>query len=150
MKDDKIEDLFKSIPRSPEDMAQLQDKILNHESAEVVAKAHAHNKRIQSAKEMLKMFESDTFKRFWRIVHDEMIVATDGSVRSIVGNKQQGLMYDPLGQIAQLNNIQGGLELLDSQTMQMEIWVKTAEGDEIDVEELQSKFNQMREEAKSN
>lgn len=149
-KENQYQELFKTIPRTPEDMAELEDKILKHDTEEVLAKAHKHNERIEAAKKIVRMFETPEFQRFWKIVHDDQEKEIDGGVRHIKGQQTETRFYDPLGQLSQLNLIQGGLEMLDTQTQQMEIWKKTAEGKEIDVEELRSAFSQMKTEAQSN
>lgn len=139
-----MDKILGKIPRTEEEMADLKTRMFENDSQEVLDKSYKINDRIATAKKMLEMFESDIFKKFWKAIHDDMLVDVDGGVRSITGNNLNGMTYDPLGQIAQLNRMQGGIELLDAQTMQMEMFTAAATQDPIDVEEMKANLQNMK------
>lgn len=141
------EEKFSSIPRTEEEMVELRKQVANKDLEKLVSQAHKHNARIDLAKRMMRMFESDEFKIFWEAVHTTFVQEMDHSVAGIKGSpetdgKSGAKRYDPLGQLVQLNNIQGGLEVLDSQAFQKAVFEKTAtDGKEVDINELKAKLN---------
>jgi hypothetical protein len=78
------------------------------------------------------MFESDEFQSFWKTIHTEMKKMIDTSPAHIKGN--------PFEKLEQLGIIQGGLEILESQDVQMEIIRKTAQGEIVDTSPLEEKL----------
>ena len=78
------------------------------------------------------MFESEEFQTFWKSIHTEMKSFIDTSPAHIKGN--------PFEKLEQLGIIQGGLQLLESQEVQMEIIRKTAQGEIVDTSLLEEKL----------
>lgn len=136
----KPEDVFNSIPRTPEEMATIRAEIAQGDLGKVIDKAHAHNKRLASARAIVRMMESDAFKELWAAVHEETKKLIDRPVSHIKGSPSKDQRFDPFGKLEELTLIQGGLEMLESQSMQLEIFRRIAKGEEINVEELEAKL----------
>ena len=86
------------------------------------------------------MFQTEEFIEFWKMVNTEMRTMTDQSVSSIKGSPQGGNGYDPLGQMAQINYIQGGIEILDSQMITKQQIESNAKAEIVPTEELEQKI----------
>jgi len=136
------EEIAKSIPRTKEELEEIRIGLTQAETKKTIDKAHATNDKIQRARKMVKMFDTEEFQWFWEMIHDKMEELTNYSVREIKGESTQS-RYDPLGQLVQLNTIQGGLEMLDSQSIQKKIIEETAKGELIKVEELEAKLQEI-------
>jgi hypothetical protein len=126
------EDIAKSIPSTKEELENIRTGLSQQDTKTTLDKAYKQNERINQCRKMVKMFDSEEFQSFWKTVHDEMEKMLDTSPRHIKGN--------PFEKIDQLATIQGGLEMLESQTVQMEIIRKTASGNVIDTAELEEKM----------
>lgn len=137
---DQYEKLFQTIPRTKSEMDRIRESLFRKQGDQVIDNAHKHNARIEMAKRIAKMFQSEEFQHFWRIVFDEIKELSETSVSQIKGTPAKDQRYDPFGQLAQLNNIQGGLEMLESMDIQKRIFEETAKGEPINVEELKSKL----------
>lgn len=134
-------ELFGRIPRSREEMQEIEDIVARKDTKKILEKAYSSNARIENAKKMALMFGTDEFRAFWKAVNEDMEVI-DVGIRNIRGNPAKG-GYDPLGQLVQLNNVQGALEMLEAQNMQVEVIRKLAESETIDTEVLQAKIREM-------
>lgn len=135
--------LFKGIPQTKEEMENIRGQIGQVDSAKTLEKAQKRNAKIEMAKKMIRMFNTEEFQNFWRMVNTDLREVTNQSVGSIKGSPQGGQGYDPLGQMAQINYIQGGLEILDSQTMTKQEIESLAKAEIIPTEELEQKIKEI-------
>jgi len=131
---------FNGIPQTKEEMENIRSQVGQMDSKALLSKAQKINTNIELCKRMTRMFGTDEFKEFWRLVHDDVEKMTDGGVRAIKGHITDYQRYDPLGQLAQLNIIQGGLEVLESQAMTKEAIEQKSKKPEIDTTELEEKL----------
>lgn len=136
------ENVAKSIPRTREELEELKSDISQEETQKVLDKAYNQNERINQCRKIVKMFETEEFKLFWDAINVKMKEIVNVAVPHIKGDPKD-TRYDPLGQLVQLNNIQGGLEMLESQEIQKKIIEETANGELIEVETLEAKLKEI-------
>jgi hypothetical protein len=134
------QDIASRIPRTKEEMERTKEQIGNNITQETINKAYKINASIDKAKEMARMFKSEPFQAFWKLIHDDLKELTDRSVRDIKGSPGEKNGYDPFGQLVQLNIIQGGLELLESQEMQISVIIEQSKREPIDTTEMEEKL----------
>ena len=134
------QNIINKIPRTKEEMEKTREQIGQNITQETVEKAYKINERIDRSREMVRMFKSEPFKQFWKLIHDDIKELTNKSVRDIKGSPSEKNGYDPFGQLVQLNIIQGGLDLLESQEMQMAEIEQIAKREPIDTVELEEKL----------
>lgn len=125
-----------SIPRTKEEMDKIRGEVSQLDSKALLEKAQKINASTERAQRMVRMFNTEEFQEFWKIVNEDMEKQTNQSVSSIKGN---GNGFDPLGQMAQLNHIQGGLSILETQKMTIETIKEKAKRKVIPTEELERK-----------
>lgn len=131
---------YEGIPKSKEEMESIRGNIDQLDSAKILEKSQKRNTKIEMAKRMSRMFQTEEFIEFWKMVNTEMRTMTDQSVSSIKGSPQGGNGYDPLGQMAQINYIQGGIEILDSQMITKQQIESNAKAEIVPTEELEQKI----------
>jgi hypothetical protein len=131
-----------SIPRTKEEMDEIRNAIDGSKSEVVLEKAYKHNERVERAKKIVRMFGSEEFQFFWNSIVVQMkdLLISPDALKQLKGSPAKDQRYDPFGQLVQLNNMQGGLEMLESQEIQRKIFEETARGEVIDVDELKSKL----------
>lgn len=138
------EDVLKNIPRTQKEMEDLSGKISSDNMEKAMEKGYKLNEKIEKARRMVKMFESEVFKEFWEIVHDEMKRMTETSVSQIKGDPSKEMRYDPWGQLVQLNQIQGGIEMLESIMIQKKVIEEMAKRDPMNMDELKAKLEAIK------
>ena len=136
------EELAKSIPRTKEELEDLKSDIFQEETQKVLDKAYKQNEKINQCRKIVKMFDSEEFSLFWDMINTKMKEIVNVAVPHIKGDPKDA-RYDPLGQLVQLNNIQGGLEMLESQEIQKKIIEETAKGEYVEVETLEAKLKEI-------
>lgn len=133
-------DRLQGIPRTAGEMDRIRSEIGNIDSQRTLDKAQTTNAKIERCRKMAKMFESEAFQEFWNLINIELYDLSNKSVIEIKGNVNQHTRFDPFGQMAQLNTIQGGLEALESQRITMKTIEETAKMKMIDTTELEEKI----------
>lgn len=134
---------FESIPRTQEEMEAIKDSISKKNTETVTQKAFKHNERVEKYRRIAKIMDTEEFAEFWKIIYEDMKELISVSVSQIKGSPASGQRYDPLGQLVQLNNIQGGLEMLESIAIQKKIIEEVAKEKIINVEELKEKLSKI-------
>ena len=124
-------EVAKSIPRTKEELEEIKSGINQNDVEKILEKTYKRNEKVSLCRKIVRMFESDEFKYFWKSAHDEMKELLDTSPMHIKGN--------PFEKLERLSTIQGGLEMLESQEVQMEIIKTTAKGEIVNTEELEEK-----------
>ena len=125
-----------SIPQTKEEMDKIRGQISQVDSKVLLERAQKINASTERAQKMVRMFNSEEFQEFWQLVNIDIEKQTNQGIQSIKGN---GTGYDPLGQVAQLNYIQGGLGVLESQRMTLDSIKEKAKRKLIPTEELEKK-----------
>lgn len=133
------EELANKIPRTAEELEEIKSNLNQDDTQKTLDKAYTQNERIGQCRKMTKMFETEEFQLFWETINVKMKEVVNVAVPFIKGDPKD-TRYDPLGQLVQLNNIQGGLEMLESQEIQKKIIEDLAKGEIINTEELESKL----------
>lgn len=134
---------FDGIPQTKEDMERIRGEIGQLDTAKTLEKAQKKNARIEMAQRMKRMFDSEEFQAFWHIVNTGIKEATNQSVTSIKGSPLGGNGYDPLGQLVQLNYIQGGLNVLETQDLEKKSIEQDAQLPLINTQELEQKLKEV-------
>jgi len=134
---------FDGIPQTKEDMERIRGEIGQLDTAKTLEKAQKKNARIEMAQRMKRMFDSEEFQAFWHIVNTGIKEATNQSVPSIKGSPVGGNSYDPLGQLVQLNYIQGGLNVLETQELEKKSIEQDAQLPLINTQELEQKLKEV-------
>lgn len=134
---------YDGIPQTKEEMERIRGEIGQLDTQKILEKAQKKNARIEMAQKMKRMFESEEFQAFWHIVNTGIKEVTNQSVTSIKGSPLGGQGYDPLGQLVQLNYIQGGLNVLETQELEKKSIEDDAKLELIDTLELEQKIKQV-------
>lgn len=134
---------FDGIPQTKEDMERIRGEIGQLDTVKTLEKAQKKNARIEMAQRMKRMFDSEEFQAFWHIVNTGIKESTNQSVTSIKGSPVGGNGYDPLGQLVQLNYIQGGLNVLETQELEKKSIEQDAQLPLINTQELEQKLKEV-------
>lgn len=129
-KDNVYDDVFSKVPRTPEEMQELKNALSKRSKDDVMAKAASDNTKIENAKKMLVMFETETFKVFWEQMHTELLKFIEVHPKDIQGN--------PFEKLDRLALIQGGFQVLESQSNQKKRIEQIAKGKIVNLEELKA------------
>jgi len=138
--ENKFDSVFASIPRTKAEMDAIREQISRKQTGKLIEKAHRHNKKIERAKKLLRLFSDEDFIEWWNESVLETFKDYDQHSVSQIRGKPKDSPYDPFGQLVQLNQIIGAIEALAYVIDLKEKVAQEAKGTEVDIETLKAEF----------
>lgn len=120
------------VPANEEALSDFLKDLRIKDTQQILDKALKRNDDIEQAQKMLRMFNTEEFKIFWKALVEDFKPIVEKSPLSIQGN--------PFEKLEQLGYMQGGMQMLESQEAVKDRYLQVAKLAKIPVEELEQKL----------